>query len=181
MPYLSSNYGTGKLNMIYISGSGSEITSSPLLLESQPFYPFWLLPLLSLKIHQEILHTFKIWNLELHIIAFLAGRDHYHDITWKWLVKRNAVTVIWIPHGLWQEVVRYLCFLKRGHAAAQHSTAVPADLQEDLFVVSCTAVLCRFQHCRQSGPVDDQPVVLEFIRQAAETHAYTRSDSQSAC
>lgn len=69
----------------------------------------------------------------------------------------------------------YLRFLKRGHAAAQHGAAVPADLQEDLLVVSCAAVLRRFQHCRQSGPVDDQPVVLELIRQAAEAHVYTRA------
>lgn len=79
-----------------------------------------------------------------------------------------------VPHRLCQEVLRYLRFLKRGHAAAQHGAAVPADLQEDLLVVSCTAALRRFQHCRQSGSVDDQPVVLEIIGQAAETRVLTQ-------
>lgn len=93
--------------------------------------------------------------------------------------------MIWIqehvPHGLEEEILGYLRFLKRGHAAAQHGAAVPADLQEDLLVVSCAAVLHRFQHCRQSGSVDDQPVVLELIRQAVETHVYMRAHSQCVC
>lgn len=72
-----------------------------------------------------------------------------------------------------QEVHGYLRFLKRSHAAAQHGAAVPADFQEDLLVVSMTAVLCRFQHRRQGGSVDDQAVVLEFVRQPAEKHTYT--------
>lgn len=46
-----------------------------------------------------------------------------------------------------QEETTDLGFLQGCHAAAEHGTAVPADVQEDLLVAPGAAVLGWLQHC----------------------------------
>lgn len=117
-------------------------------------------------------HTREPWGSKSALFYDLKSQsEHSSFLVWRESECGSAPGVItsWQqPEVTGFKECSYLRFLKRGHAAAQHGAAVPANLQEDLFVVSCTAVLRRFQHCRQSGSVDDQPVIHELVRQAAE-------------
>lgn len=62
----------------------------------------------------------------------------------------------------------HLSLLQRRHATAQHGAAVAADLQKNVFVVAGTSpLLVGLQHCRQSGPVDNQTEIQAVDRQPA--------------
>ena len=59
-----------------------------------------------------------------------------------------------------------LSLLQGCHAAAEHSAAVSADLQEQLSVVATASVLSGLHDQRQRSSINDQAIVLHVCRQS---------------
>lgn len=92
--------------------------------------------------------------------VLLRGFDQLHNLECATDMSRIFNDDLKSDTVLRRREVFYLCFLERRHPAAEHGTAVAADLKEDLFVVPRVGVLLRRpHHGREGGPVDDQAIV----------------------